>query len=168
VLIAISVAGRFIFAWIPSFKPITALTVIAAVWLGKEAGFMVGAVSGFVSNFFFGQGPWTPWQMFAFGIIGFFAGLIFERGLIKSTKINLCIFGFLASFLIYGGIMNPASVIMAQNKITSGMIISAYIAAIPFDLIHGVSTSFFLWLISDAMIEKLERMKIKYGMIKGL
>jgi len=168
VLCAIAIAGRTAFFMIPQFKPVAAVVIIAGVCLGKEAGFMVGAVSGFVSNFFFGQGPWTPWQMFAFGIIGFFAGLIFERGLIKSTKINLCIFGFLASFLIYGGIMNPASVIMAQNKITSGMIISAYIAAIPFDLIHGVSTSFFLWLISDAMIEKLERMKIKYGMIKGL
>lgn len=52
--------------------------ILAGVGLGAEAGFLTGAMAGFVSNFFFGQGPWTPWQMFSFGIIGFLAGLLFR------------------------------------------------------------------------------------------
>ena len=104
--------------------------------------------------------------MFAFGIIGFIAGLLYGRGILPGTKISLCVFGFLATFIVYGGIMNPASVIMWQNDITAGMIKSAYIMGIPFDLIHGLGTAFFLWFISGPMTEKLERIKIKYGLIE--
>ena len=128
---------------------------------------MVGSITGFVSNFFFGQGPWTPWQMFAFGIIGFIAGILFKKGFLRKTKASLCIFGFLATFVIYGGIMNPSSVIMWQSKITWKMILSACVAGMSFDLIHAVGTSVFLWFISEPMIEKLERIKVKYGLIKS-
>ena len=112
VLCAIAVAGRAAFFMLPQFKPVVALVIIAGVSFGGETGFLVGAVTGFVSNFFFGQGPWTPWQMFAFGIIGFIAGIFFKKGYLRKTKASLCIFGFIATLVIYGGIMNPASVIM--------------------------------------------------------
>ena len=79
VMVAIAVAGRAAFFMVPQFKPVVAIVIIAGAALGAESGFAVGALSGFVSNFIFGQGPWTPWQMFAFGIIGFLAGLIFYR-----------------------------------------------------------------------------------------
>ena len=104
--------------------------------------------------------------MLSFGIIGFIAGILFKKGFLRKTKLSLMIFGFFATFFIYGGIINPASVIMWQNKITWEMIASAYIMGIPFDLIHSVSTVFFLWFISEPMIEKLERIKIKYGLIE--
>ncbi len=167
VLCAIAVAGRSAFFMIPQFKPIIALVIIAGVCFGGETGFLVGAVTGFVSNFFFGQGPWTPWQMFSFGIIGFLAGILFEKGLLRKTRLSLCIFGFLATFIIYGGIMNPASIIMWQSKITWEMILSSYLVGLPMDIIHSLGTVFFLWFISDAMIDKLERIKIKYGLIEG-
>lgn len=166
VLCAIAVAGRAAFFMLPQFKPVVALVIIAGVCFGAETGFLVGAVTGFVSNFFFGQGPWTPWQMFAFGNIGFIAGILFKKGFLRKTKTSLCIFGFLVTLIIYGGIMNPASVIMWQNKITTEMIISAYIMGIPFDLIHALSTAFFLWFISEPMIDKLERIKVKYGLVE--
>ena len=118
------------------------------------------------SNMIFGQGPWTPWQMFAFGIIGFIAGILFKKGFLRKTKSSLCIFGFIATLVIYGGIMNPASVIMYQANPTKAMIISAYIMGIPFDLIHALGTAFFLWFISEPMIDKLERIKIKYGLVE--
>jgi len=136
------------------------------VCFGGETGFLVGAVTGFVSNFFFGQGPWTPWQMFALGIIGFVAGILFKKGFLRKTKTSLCIFGFLATLVIYGGIMNPSSVIMAQNKINWKMIASSYAAGIYLDLIHAFSSAFFLWFISEPMIDKLERIKVKYGLIE--
>ena len=165
VLCAIAVAGRAAFFMLPQFKPVIAIVIIAGICFGGEAGFLVGAISGFVSNFFFGQGPWTPWQMFAFGIIGFSAGLLLKYGLLRRKKEALCIFGFFATFIIYGGIMNPASVIMWQNKITMEMVLSAFIMGVPFDLIHALGTAFFLWLISEPMIDKLERIKVKYGLI---
>lgn len=79
VMAALAVAGRAAFFMLPQFKPTAAIVIIAGVGLGAEAGFLTGALAGFVSNFFFGQGPWTPWQMFAFGIVGFLGGLIFRR-----------------------------------------------------------------------------------------
>lgn len=166
VLCTIAVAGRAAFFMIPQFKPVVAIIIISGVCFGGETGFLVGAITGFISNFFFGQGPWTPWQMFAFGIIGFFAGVLFQKGFLKKTRLSLCIFGFLATLLIYGGIMNPASVIMWQKKITYEMLVSSYAVGIPFDFIHSVSTVFFLWFISEPMIDKLERVKVKYGLIK--
>lgn len=166
VLCAIAVIGRAAFFMLPQFKPVVAIIIITGVCFGGETGFLVGAVTGFVSNFFLGQGPWTPWQMFALGIIGFIAGELFKKGILRKTKVSLCIFGFLATFVIYGGIMNPASIIMWQNKITWGMVVSAYAAGMPFDLIHALSSAFFLWFISQPMIDKLERIKIKYGLVE--
>ena len=165
VLCALAVAGRTAFFALPQFKPVIALVIISGVCFGGETGFLVGAVTGFISNFFFGQGPWTPWQMFAFGIIGFLAGILFSKGVLYRSKLSLCIFGFFATIVIFGGIMNPASVILAQNKITFEMLLSSYAVGAPFDIIHALSTSFFLWFISEPMIEKLERIKVKYGMI---
>ncbi len=166
VLCAIAVAGRGAFFMLPQFKPVVALVIIAGICFGGETGFLVGAVTGFVSNFLFGQGPWAPWQMFAFGIIGFVAGILFKKGFLRKTKASLCIFGFIATLAIYGGIMNPASVIMWQSKINWDMIKSAYIIGMPFDLIHALGTAFFLWFISEPMIDKLERIKVKYGLVE--
>lgn len=167
VLCAIAVGGRAVFFMLPHFKPVVAIVIITGICFGAEAGFLVGATTGFVSGFLFGQGPWTPWQMFAFGIIGFIGGILFKKGFLIKTKTSLCIFGFLATFIIYGGIMNPASVIMWQTEITWEMLASAYIVGFPLDLIHSVSSAFFLWILAEPMIDKLERIKIKYGLIEG-
>ena len=70
VMTALCIVGRFI----PLFKPITALTVITAMYLGGEAGFLTGALAAVLSNFYFGQGPWTAFQMLAWGFIGLIAG----------------------------------------------------------------------------------------------
>lgn len=165
-LCAIAVAGRIAFFMLPQFKPVIALVIISGLCFGGEAGFLVGAVTAFVSNFFFGQGPWVPWQMFALGIIGFIAGVIFNKKSLRKNKTLLCIFGFIATIVIYGGIMNPSTVILAQETPTIEMLVAAYISGIPFDLIHAAATAFFLWVISEPMIEKLERVKTKYGIIK--
>ncbi|MCQ6562639.1 ECF transporter S component [Paenibacillus mendelii] len=93
-----------------------AIVIIAGVSFGAEAGFLVGAVTGFVSNIFFGQGPWTPWQMFCFGIIGSLAGILSQEGLLPKTKLSLCIFGGLATFFIYGGIINVGSLLMFTSS----------------------------------------------------
>ncbi|GAB6991767.1 ECF transporter S component [Paenibacillus pini] len=166
VLSAIAVAGRGAFFMLPQFKPVVAIVIIAGVSLGPEAGFLVGAVTGFVSNFFFGQGPWTPWQMFCFGIIGFLAGILFKKGLLKKTKISLCLFGGLSTFIIYGGIINIGSLLMFTSHFTWKALLATYISGFWFDMVHAIATVFFLLIMAKPMIEKLDRIKTKYGLIE--
>ena len=166
VLVAIAVAGRAAFFMVPSFKPVVAVTIISAVCFGAESGFLVGALSMLSSNMLFGQEPWTPWQMFAAGIIGFLAGILFQKGWLKARKISLCIYGFLATVFIYGGIMNPASLVMTSYAITKRNLLAIYMSGLPVDLVHASATVIFLWIASKPMIEKLERIKVKYGMIE--
>ncbi|CAN7228685.1 ECF transporter S component [Paenibacillus sp. LjRoot153] len=165
VLAAIAVAGRGAFFMLPQFKPVVAIVIIAGVCFGAEAGFLVGATAGFVSNFFFGQGPWTPWQMFCFGLIGFVAGILFKKGLLRKTKLSLCVFGGLATLIIYGGIINLGSLLMVTPSFSWDALLAIYISGFWFDLVHAIATVFFLFLISGPMIEKLERIKIKYGLM---
>lgn len=85
VMAAIGVVGRTVFEIIPlpNFKPCSAIIIITAVAFGPEAGFLTGALTGFVSNFIFGQGPWTPWQMFTWGLVGFLAGILKNAGVFE-------------------------------------------------------------------------------------
>lgn len=166
VLSAIAVAGRAAFFMLPQFKPVVAIVIIAGVSMGAEAGFLVGAVTGFVSNFYFGQGPWTPWQMFCFGIIGFVAGLLFKKGLLKKTRISLCVFGGLATFIIYGGIINIGSLMMFTSEFSWKALLATYISGFWFDMVHAIATVVFLYFISRPMLEKLDRIKTKYGLIE--
>lgn len=86
VLCALGVAGRAAFFMLPQFKPVMALTIISGVALGGETGFLVGAVTMLVSNILFSQGAWTPFQMFCMGIIGFLAGVLFRKGLLRRSR----------------------------------------------------------------------------------
>ena len=92
VMTAFSIVGRLVFAPLPGFKPVTAFTVISGVALGPEAGFLVGSLSAVVSDFFFGQGPWTPFQMFSWGILGFIAGVLLFRAK-KKNLLLICLLG---------------------------------------------------------------------------
>jgi uncharacterized membrane protein len=164
-LSAITVAGRAAFFMVPNFKPIAALVIISAVTFGSEAGFLVGCISIIVSNFLFGQGPWTPWQMISYGLIGFLAGILFQKGKLKRTRLSLSIYGFFSVIFIFGGIMNPASLIMWTNTITWQGLLAYYMSGFPVDLVQAGSTVLFLWVASKPMIEKLERIKKKYGLL---
>jgi len=166
VLAAIAVAGRAAFFMLPQFKPVVAIVIIAGVSFGAEAGFLVGATAGFVSNFFFGQGPWTPWQMFCFGIIGFVAGVLFKKGWLRRSRLSLCLFGGLSTLLIYGGIINIGSLMMFTPVFTWQALLAAYASGFWFDMVHAIATVVFLFLLSRPMIEKLDRIKLKYGLIE--
>lgn len=166
VMAAIAVVGRMAFFMLPQFKPVTAVVIIAGVGLGAEAGFLTGALAGFVSNFFFGQGPWTPWQMLAFGIIGFLAGLLFKNKKKKGHRILLCLYGGLATFVIYGFIMDTSSVLQFSEGLSGTLLWSSYLTGIPFNFVHGVSTIVFLYVLADPMEKKLNRIKKKYGILE--
>ncbi len=161
VLVALSVVGRFIFAWLPGFKPITAITVIVAVWLGKEAGFMVGAISAIISNFYFGQGPWTPFQMFAWGFIGFLAGMLAKP--MKKNKVMLCLYGAIAG-VMYSAVMDVWTVIWAENTFNLKRYGAVMMSSIPVTIMYAVSNVVFLLALAKPIGQKLERIKKKYGL----
>ena len=166
VLSAINVAGRAALFMLPQFKPVVALVIISGVALGGETGFLVGAVTMLVSNMLLGQGVWTPWQMFSAGIIGWLAGILFRRGLLRRSRLSLCIFGALATIVLYGGIMNMASAMMGSVVLTWQAILSYYITGFPMDCVHAAGTVFFLWIAAEPMLEKLDRIKVKYGLVE--
>lgn len=161
VMAAIGALSRVIFAPLPDVKPTTAVVIITAAAFGPEAGFMTGAVSAIASNLFFGQGPWTPWQMFAWGIIGFIAGILWRLKILRGTK-TLAVFGFISGFL-FGWIMDSWYVIGFISPITVKSTAAAFLASFYFDLTHAVATAVFLIILSHSWIKKLDRVKIKFG-----
>lgn len=164
VLIATAVVGRAAFFMIPNFKPIVAIIIISGVALGKESGFLVGAMSAFVSNFLFGQGPWTPYQMIAMAIIGYLAGLIFHGFGDRLKVLPLVIFGALTTFFLYGAIVDLWTIFSATSEPTMATVIGIYAAGIPFNLTHAAATAIFLLLLAKPMLGKLNRVRVKYGM----
>lgn len=169
VLIAIGVIGRQVFFMLPQMKPVIAISVIAGASLGPGAGFLVGAMIAFVSNFFFGQGPWTPWQMMALGLAGMFAGLIFQKWNrrepkpSKVHKIAVCVFGLVSGYF-YGLIVDLWTLFGYTEKPSLNAYLVVKSTAIWFDTLLAISTFVFLWMLYAPMIKKLNRIKLKYGM----
>ena len=166
VLCAVAVAGRAALFMLPQCKPVMALTILAGVAFGGEAGFLVGAMTMLLSNLLFAQGPWTPYQMFAMGIIGFLAGLLFRRGLLRRSRVSLAVFGALAAIVVYGGIMNPVSALLWSQALNGAVLLTYYLSGFPMDLIQAIATFLFLWFAAEPMLEKLERIKVKYGLME--
>ena len=212
----------------------TAMVIISGISLGPEAGFLIGAMSRFVCNFYMGQGAWTPWQMFCWGLLGFLAGLafnreiskqnsignfkkmmapvlcvifselvayisflvwpgndktffgwrvylfgiiglllavIFQKGKLKADNITMAVFTFVVTFVIYGGIMNFAAMCLSMNEPGSlGIGVKAlkalYVSGVGYDFYHALTAAICVFVIGTPMVNKLERIKIKYGIYK--
>lgn len=166
ILIALSVIGRFIFAAVPGFKPVTAIVVIAAIFFGSEMGFLVGALSALISNFYFGQGPWTPFQMFSWGMIGLIAGLPFIRTYLQNSKLLLSLFGIFAG-IIYSLLMDIWTVMSFDGEFNLQRYIAAVSLSLPFMGMYALSNVIFLLLTIKPIGEKLKRLQIKYGLNGG-
>lgn len=166
VMCAVAIVSRAAFIWLPHFKPITAIIIITGAAFGAEAGFMVGAVSMLVSNFLFGQGAWTPWQMFAFGMAGFISGHLFGKGFIKPERIRLSVFGGLAVMLLVGPLLDTCTLFTMTSEITKASAAAVYIAGLPVNSVHAAATVVTLFFASEPFLEKLNRVKTKYGMME--
>lgn len=164
VMVATAVVGRAAFFMVPNFKPTLAVVIISGVALGRQSGFLIGAMSAFVSNFMFGQGPWTPWQMMAMAIIGYLAGVLFHgrSGRIKKTPV--VIFGAVAAFFIYGAIVDLWTILSITSEPAVETVLMVYGGAVYFNLVHAAATAVFIWLLAKPIIGKLDRVKVKYGM----
>lgn len=165
VLVALAAAGRMLFAPIPDFKPVSAICILAGAVFGRRSGFMVGALAALVSNFFFGQGPWTPWQMYAWGLVGYLAGVLAERGWLDRTP-AVAAYGFLSG-LLYGLLLNGWYIVGFVHPLTWPAALLAFGAALPFDALHGAATVAFLLALYAPWRRKLERIKRKYALADG-
>ena len=170
VMAALASVSRMAFSFIPHFKPITAIIMITGIAFGAESGFLTGAISAFASNFAFGQGPWTPWQMLAYGIGGFIAGVIFSRR--KPVKkpiievIKYAVFGFFAILLVVGPLLDCSTIFTTGSKLSWSFVGAVFVAGLPANIMHCISCAITMALIGRPLLDKLNRVKIKYGMME--
>ncbi|MRG85766.1 ECF transporter S component [Salinibacillus xinjiangensis] len=162
ILAAIAAVSRVPFSSLPSVQPTTFVIIVAAVTLGPQSGFVIGTLAAMVSNLFLGQGPWTPWQMYAWGMIGLMAGLLGKTWLMQS-KLGRCIYGFVVGFL-FGWIMNFWFIVGVMQEINWQAILLYYSGSFYFDLAHALSNVFFLFLFSKSWMNIIQRFKVKYGL----
>lgn len=164
IMCALAISSRMLFAFVPAFKPITAIVIITGMMFGKEAGFLTGAMSAFISNIFFGQGPWTPFQMLSWGLIGYFAG-VFNQHKQLEKAVPLYIYGALAG-IVYSMIMDIWSVISIDGYFHIERYLLLLLSSLPFMLMYIVSNIIFLALLWKVMVRKLKRIKLKYGLLE--
>ena len=160
VVTAIAVAARLVFFMMPQFKPVAAVVICAGYVFGPVFGLLSGALSMFVSNLFFGHGPWTFFQMAGMGLVGLMAGAIFKGR--KYRKIAISVYSFVAVIVFYGVIANISNVLMYQDSISVGMIATACAAALPFDILHASFTVALLMVFGREFTDKLKRVRKRY------
>lgn len=166
VMCALAVAARVAIP-IPNFKAIYAIVMIAGIAFGPESGFLVGAVSALSSNFFLSQGPYTPWQMMAYGAGGMLAGFLFQKGRLPRKPLLMGITGFFGVLLLVGPLLDTCTVFLAPISMNWGSILAIYISGFTVNISQGLSTFLVLFLLGNPILEKLDRIKVKYGMMEG-
>lgn len=165
VMCALAVAARVAIP-IPNFKAIYGIIMIAGIAFGPESGFLVGAVAALSSNFFLSQGPYTPWQMLSYGAGGMLAGALFRKGRLPRKPIPMGIVGFLGVLLVVGPLLDTCTLFLAPIKINVKTILAIYASGFPVNVSQGLSTFAVLFLLGKPMLEKLDRVKVKYGMME--
>lgn len=160
VMIAISVVSRIMFSMIPGFKPVTALVIITAIYFGGECGFITGALTALISNFFFSQGIWTPFQMFTWGIIGLIAGIISKY--LKGSKVLLIIYGAISA-IVFSLIMDLWSVLWQDGFFNLSRYFALIVSSSFFTVIYAISNVIFLLLLLKPIGSRIERIQNKYG-----
>ena len=168
VLAALAAAGRILFGPIPDFKPVSAIAIIAGATLGRRNGFMVGALAALTSNFFFGQGMWTPWQMYGWGLVGYVGGALAHAGAFDRADGSvrmpaLLVYGF-ASAMLYGAVVNTYDIIGFVQPLTWPGALARLASAVPFDLMHGFSTCVFLVALYKPWCRRIKRVVLKYDL----
>lgn len=164
-LTALAIVSRAVFYLLPQIKPIAAIVAISGVCLGAKRGYIVGCFSMFISNFIFGQGVWTPFQMVAMGMIGLLFGVIFKK--LAPKRLALSVVGFI-SVLIYGLIVDTCSAIFLCNDLNISSILTVYGSGMIFNLIFAVTTFVCLFIFGEEMTAKINRINIKYGIANDI
>lgn len=148
--------SRAAFVAFPNIKPTTFLVALSGLVFGSYEGFLIGSTAGFISNIFLGQGPWTPWQMFAWGLVGAISGLIGKGKRPSAEKFSMiCFFyGFM-----FDWIMNLWHVIGFIRPLNIKTIAIAYATGLTFDIMHAASSFIFCIIFYDSFYKVLNRFK---------
>ena len=155
----ISAVLRIPFAALPSVQPCTYLIICSGYVFGPVAGFMVGAITTLVSNFFLGQGPWTLYQILAWGLIGIIAAYLRRFNLGRKQFIVLGI----ACGYIFGLIMNIWFWAAFVYPLTFRTFLVALLNSVWFDTFHAIGNAIFLGLFGIKTIAIMERFKMRFN-----
>lgn len=166
VMCSLAVAARVAIP-IPNFKAIFGTIMIAGIAFGAESGFLVGALAALASNFFFTQGPYTPWQMMAYGLGGMMAGFLFAKKRLPRKPVLMATAGFVIVFLFVGPLLDTCSIFLAPITFSWKTVLAIYLAGVPGNLSQSISTFLVLSLLGKPMLEKLDRIQVKYGLLEN-
>ncbi|KRL44726.1 metal ion ABC transporter, membrane-spanning subunit [Companilactobacillus mindensis DSM 14500] len=162
IVCALAVVGRIIFAALPAVKPELFILIMGAIVSGPETGFLMGTIIALTSNMYFGQGVWTPWQMFALGVIGLISGLMLNK---KTPTWILTVWGFVSAFVM-GWIMDIYYILGFVDPITIKSVLTALAASFYFDVVHAIFTAVLLLLVGKRWIKIFSNYKQKYDLFK--
>lgn len=165
VLCALAVAGRVIIP-IPNFKATYAIIMLSAVAFGPETGFLIGAMTALTSNFFFGQGPFTPWQMMAYGLAGLLMGYAYQKKWLKRKPMHMAIFGAVSVVVLVGPLLDTCTAVLAQSHITVASLLAQFGAGLPVNISQAAATFLVIRFLGEPLLEKLDRVKVQYGMME--
>ncbi|MBO0467528.1 ECF transporter S component [Enterococcus plantarum] len=161
VVTAIAVLGRFLFYMVPAITPMTAIIIICGICLGSEVGFLVGSLSAITSNMLFGQGPWTPFQMFSWGMIGFLAGLPWMQKVLGKNYWFLALYGIFAG-LFFSFFMDVWTVFSIDRTFSWQRYLALLLTAVPYTVSYCFANAFFSCLLFRIIQTKLQRILTKY------
>ena len=164
VMCAAAIAGRVAIP-IPNFKAIFAIIMLSGIAFGPEAGFMVGAVSAFASNFFYGQGPYTPWQMMAYGAGGMLAGFLFAKGRLPREPWIMAVFGFVTVIFWIGPLMDSSHIFLMLTVINGSTVLATLLSGLFVNVLNGICTVLVMLFLGKPLLDRLERVKQKYGIM---
>lgn len=165
VLCALAVAGRVVIP-IPNFKATYAIIMLSAIAFGPETGFLIGAMTALTSNFFFGQGPHTPWQMMAYGVAGLTTGFAYQKKWLKRKPMHMAIFGAVSIVVLVGPILDTCTVFLLQSNLTTAGALAQYTAGFPVNISQAIATFLIIRFLGEPLLEKLDRVKVQYGMVE--
>lgn len=165
VLCALAVAGRVVIP-IPNFKATYAIIMLSAIAFGSETGFLIGAITALTSNFFFGQGPHTPWQMMAYGVAGLIVGFAYQKKWLKRKPMHMAIYGAVLIIVIIGPILDTCTALLTQTQITAVGIAAQLLSGLPVNISQAVATFLVIRFLGEPLLEKLDRVKVRYGMME--
>ena len=166
VMIALAVIGRVAIP-IPHFKAAFAIIMLTGIAFGPEAGFIVGAITAFASNFFYGQGAYMPWQMMAYGAGGMLAGFVFIKNKIPKKPWVMAVVGFFAVVLWIGPLLDTSHIFIMMPEISFATISASLASGFPVNVSQGICTALMMFVFGRPLLEKLDRVKQKYGMLEG-
>lgn len=162
IMAALACVGRVIFAWAPSVQPASFIIMLAGIAFGKEVGFLTGAITALASNLILGQGPWTIWQMFCWGMMGLLSAVL--RNLLAKKAIAFASYGFIWGF-IFGFVMNGWFLFGGfAGEVTAKAFVASMITSFPMDLAHAITNLLLCFLFGKRFIQLLSRIAIKYGL----